>query len=127
MTQAAKRALIEHYLNAYNTFDIEGMLATLHPEIEFQNISNNKVNATAKGKEAFRVLAEQAKSVFTTRQQKIRELKFVDDEVHIQVLFKGVAAKSLPNGLKKGLALEVQGRSEFQFKDNLIARITDIS
>lgn len=127
MDLKAKRALIEHYLEAYNNFDIDAMLAVIHPEIEFKNISNHKINATALGKEAFRQLAEQAKSVFASRQQKIRRVQMNGDYLQITIIFRGVVNKSLPNGFKKGSAIEVEGTSEFQFKDNLIYRITDIS
>lgn len=128
MNPDEKRSLIERYLLAYNNFDLDGMLTVLHPDIEFQNISRGKTNASIVGKEAFRQLAEQGKAVFTSRRQKIREYQSASPhEASIRVLFKGVVGMNLPNGLKKGAILEVEGRSEFQFKDGLIYRIKDIS
>jgi len=42
-----KRSVIERYLYAYNTFDIDGIMSVIHPDIEFKNISGGEVNATA--------------------------------------------------------------------------------
>ena len=33
------RALLDRYLSAYNAFDIEGMLAVIHSDIEFKNVA----------------------------------------------------------------------------------------
>jgi hypothetical protein len=38
-----------------------------------------------------------------------------------------VVARDLPNGLKKGEVLNLSGRSEFEFKDGAIFKLTDIS
>jgi len=71
MEAEAKRRLIEHYLAAYNAFDLEGIMSVIHPDIEFKNISGGQVNATAAGEKEFRQLAEQSKSLFSSRKQTI--------------------------------------------------------
>jgi hypothetical protein len=47
------------------------MLATVHPDIEFKNISGGTVNATTQGVEELRAFAEQSASLFSERQQSI--------------------------------------------------------
>ncbi len=47
MTEQAKRALIDRYLDAYNDFDVDGMMATVHPAVEFEDVSGGEVNASA--------------------------------------------------------------------------------
>ena len=72
MIEQDKRNLIDRYLHAYNTFDIEGMLATLHPDIEFKNVSGDEVNATASGIGEFSEIAQQSKALFSSRQQTVK-------------------------------------------------------
>ena len=54
MNEDEKRSLIERYLASYNAFDIDGMMAVIHPDIEFKNVSGGEVNATASGSDEFR-------------------------------------------------------------------------
>lgn len=60
MTEQEKRNLIGRYLDAYNAFDVDGMIETLHPDIEFKNVAGSEVNAAASGTEEFRKMAEEA-------------------------------------------------------------------
>jgi len=39
METKAKKNLIERFVRAYNSFDVDGMMALMHPECSFQNIS----------------------------------------------------------------------------------------
>lgn len=117
--------LIERYIEAYNTFDIETMLSTLHPDITFQNISNGEVNAETHGIEAFRTLAEQSKGLFTSRKQTINHIETNESQTRIDVAFEAILAIDLPNGLKAGELLQLQGSSEFIFRDGKIVNIVD--
>lgn len=127
MKEADKLSLIERYLNAYNAFDIDGMMSTLHPDIEFKNVSGGEVNVTASGADEFRKLAEQSKKLFSLRKQKITGFEAKDDQAFIDVDYEGVLASDLPNGMKAGKSLRLYGRSEFCFRNGKIYRITDIS
>lgn len=117
--------LIERYIEAYNTFDIETMINTLHPNITFQNISNGEVNAETHGIEAFRTLAEQSKGLFTSRKQTITYIETNESQTRIYVAFEAILAIDLPNGLKAGETLKLQGSSEFTFCDGKIISIID--
>lgn len=117
--------LIERYIEAYNTFDIETMLSTLHPDIAFQNISSGEINAETHGIEAFRALAEQSKSLFSSRKQTITNVETNETQTCIDVAFEATLAINLPNGLKAGELLQLQGRSEFMFRDGKIVSIVD--
>lgn len=117
--------LIERYIEAYNTFDIETMMSTLHPDIAFQNISNGEINAETHGMEAFRTLAEQSKGLFTSRKQTITNVETNESQTRIDVTFEAVLAIDLPNGLKAGETLKLQGSSEFTFRDGKIVNIVD--
>lgn len=117
--------LIKRYIEAYNAFDIETMMSTLHPDIAFQNISNGEINAETHGIEAFQTLAEQSKGLFTSRKQTITNVETNESQTRIDVTFEAILAVDLPNGLKAGELLQLQGSSEFTFRDGKIVSIVD--
>ncbi|MEL6836505.1 MAG: nuclear transport factor 2 family protein [Bacteroidota bacterium] len=128
MTKAEQRAIIEKYVEAYNRFDISGMLRDLHEEVVFQNISGGEVNLKTEGKTAFREQAEAAKHYFSERRQTITNWEYVSpDLVRIGIAYRGVLAVDLPNGMKAGELLELTGSSVFQFRRQQIIGIVDES
>ncbi|MDY6939973.1 MAG: nuclear transport factor 2 family protein [Cyanobacteriota bacterium] len=127
MTEPEKRDLIERYLSAYNAFDVDGMMDTLHPQIEFENISGGEVNATASGADEFRQIAQRATGLFSSRNQTVRVFEANEKGAAIEVSYEGVLAADLPNGMKAGEILQLNGRSEFEFKEGKISRIVDRS
>ena len=127
MNEDDKRSVIERYLDAYNAFDIDGMMSVIHPDIEFKNVSGGEVDATASDVDEFRKLAEQSKELFLSRKQTMIKFWTKDDQAFIDVAYEGVLAADLPNGMKAGETLRLNGRSEFTFHNGKIHRITDIS
>ncbi len=127
MTDNEKENTIRSYITAYNNFDIEGMVALVHPELMFKNISAGQIDAQTQGIEDFRQLANQSKDLFSSRHQKARRFEFAADVVKVDIAFEGVLAMDLPNGMKRGEVLQLTGRSEFEFKDEKIYKITDVS
>jgi len=121
------RALIDQYIEAYNNMDVAGMLLTVHPDVEFKNISEGTVNASANGVEELQALAEKSKSLFSERQQTILAFETDENKAVASIAFRAVVAGDLPNGLQKGQVLSLTGRSEFYFRDGRIFKITDIS
>ncbi len=121
------RALVDHYIDAYNRKDIDDMLISIHPQVEFRNTSAGVVNARANGIAELRVLAQQSLSLFSERNQKIESFELQGRVAVATIAFRAVVAADLPNGLKKGQVLNLSGRSEFEFQDGAISRVTDIS
>lgn len=127
MTAKDIQALIERYIAAYNAFDVEGMLALMHPDVLFRNVAGGTVTAEADGIGALRALAVQSKGLFASRRQEIANLSIKGDRASASIDFKGVLAADVPGGPKAGETLCLNGRSEFEFRDGLFYRITDIS
>jgi len=127
MTAKEIQALIERYIAAYNAFDVEGMLALLHPDVLFRNVAGGTVTAEADGIGALRALAVQSKGLFASRRQEIANLSIEGDRASASVDFEGVLALDVPGGPKAGGTLSLSGRSEFEFRDGLFYRIIDIS
>ena len=122
-----REKIINNYIDAYNNFQIEKMLLDLDENIKFENISNGVTNMTLNNLTSFKAQAEQAQNLFTTRRQTIKSWKHDDTVTEIEVDYKAVLAVDLPNGVKKGDNLDMQGKSIFKFSGNKIIGLTDIS
>ena len=126
MKTAAPQQLVEAYIEAYNRFDVAGMLAPLHEDVVFRNVSNGEVNLTTTGKAAFRQQAEQATQYFSEREQCVTNWQVSGSRVEVAIDYSAVAAIEFPNGLKPGDALHMQGRSVFEIENGQIISIEDI-
>ncbi|WP_256992329.1 nuclear transport factor 2 family protein [Paenibacillus sp. XY044] len=124
--QDAER-IIRYYIEAYNAFDIEGMLSVLHPDIIFRNIVGNEVSVETRGLQPFRALAEKAAAMFSTRLQTILELREVNGRIEADIDYTGVLASDLPDGIKTGDTIRLQGRSVFTIRDGKLYLIEDYS
>ena len=127
MESAAFKEAVTAYIEAYNRFDVDGMLAPLHDEVVFRNIANGEVNLTTTGKQGFRRQAEQATQYFSEREQHVANWQVVANRVEVVIDYRAAAAIELPNGLKPGDLLRLQGKSVFRFADGKIISIEDIS
>ena len=127
MSSTDIRALVDHYIDAYNRKSIDDMLMNVRPQVEFKNISAGVVNASTNGVAELRTLAQQSLSLFSERHQKIESFELQGSVAVATIAFRAVVAADLPNGLKKGQVLNLSGRSEFEFQDGAISKITDIS
>ena len=127
MDNTRRRAVIDAWLAAYNAFDIDAMLALLTPDVRFQNVSGGAVNAEASGIDAFRRLAEQGRQLFSQREQRLTSLDFEGDTAHAGIAWRGTFAVDVPDGPRAGSTLELEGRSEFGFEGERIARLVDRS
>lgn len=127
MEAAEPKQLVQAYIEAYNRFDVDGMVRHLHADVVFRNIANGEVNLTTTGKESFWQQAEQAKQYFSQREQRVTEWQLADNRVEVLIDYTAVAAMEFPNGLKPGDTLHIQGKSIFQFADGQIISIEDIS
>lgn len=122
-----KRQIIENYIAAYNNFDVENMLKDMDENIVFRNISGGEINLETNGIDELRLQAEQAKALFTEREQKITRLEFGENKIEVEIAYRATLAADLPNGMKKGDKIELNGKSSFRFAGDKIIEIEDIS
>lgn len=125
--KADQKRVIEDYIKAYNSFDVDGMVQHLHPSLVFKNITNGQTGLQTEGLAAFRQQAEQARGYFTQRRQTITGWHFSGDTVTIDIAYEGQLAIDLPNGLKAGDTLRLSGQSVFVFEGDRVVAITDKS
>ncbi|CCP12258.1 hypothetical protein SMSKK35_3199 [Stenotrophomonas maltophilia SKK35] len=127
MDESHCRHLIEHYLQAYNRFDIDAMLAVLAHNVRFENHSDGQLTMVTEGIDAFGELARQSAQMFLEREQQLLGLTFNDDVALASIGWRGVFAQDIPGGPRAGAELALKGRSEFAFEGGRIARIVDRS
>ena len=125
--ETKKEEVIRQYIQAYNDFDVDSMLAMLHSDIMFQNISNGETTAQTSGKSEFETLARQTVSLFKARSQSVRSLRIQGERAVAEINFLAVFARDISGGPRAGEKLELEGTSEFLFKDGLIRSIIDRS
>jgi hypothetical protein len=123
----AALALIERYVTAYNAFDVEGMLATLAADVRFENWSGGRLTAASDGRDAFRVLAEQAKTMFAEREQRVTALAPRGDALVAAIAWRAQLAVDMPGGPPAGTRLALRGESEFVVRDGRLALVVDRS
>ena len=121
------KKMVEDYVQAYNAFEVAGMIKNLHEQVVFENITNGQVDLSTHGIEEFEKQAERAKAYFSQREQKIASWDLSDSQVVINIDYKAVLAISLPNGMKPGDVLQMKGQSVFEFKGGRIVKIQDKS
>jgi len=119
--------MVRAYLDAYNRKDVAGMLSCLTDDMTFEHVSNGAEPVRVEGKPAFAALARHSAEAFRERHQAVREVVVGADSVAIAVDYRAVVAADLPNGLKAGQRLALQGTSFFTIRDGRIARIVDFS
>ena len=122
-----REKIIKNYIDGYNQFDIDKMVADFDDNIVFENIQNGETNMSLNGLTEFRNQAEQAKTYFTERTQSIKSLNHFDNHTEIEIRYRAILAMDFPNGLKKGQELSLLGKSIFEFQKKKIIRLTDIS
>lgn len=123
----SREQIIESYIQGYNQFDVDKMVADFDEHIVFENVQDGTTNMKLNGMEEFRAQAEAATEYFSSRTQSIKSIKHSDDITEVELDHQATVAANLPNGLKKGQELSLAGKSVFEFRDNKIIRLTDIS
>jgi hypothetical protein len=121
------RALIDRYIDAYNRMDVDGMLATMHREITFENYTGGVLSVRTLGVEELRHLAESSRHLFMARRQTVTGYSEVAGVAYAQIAFEGTFAIDLPNGVRAGQRIAMNGRSEFRELDGLLIYIADHS
>ncbi|KAF2331130.1 nuclear transport factor 2 family protein [Flavobacterium ginsenosidimutans] len=122
-----KEKIIQNYIEGYNQFDIDKMIADFDESVIFENIQNGEINLTLNGIKEFSAQAEKGKEYFSARKQTITSIKQDEITAIIDIDYYAVLAIDFPNGLKAGQELNMKGKSIFQFLDDKIVKLTDIS
>lgn len=121
------RALVDRYLDAYNRMDVAAMLATMQDEVVFENYTAGVLSLRTIGIAELRHLAESSRHLFSVRRQTITAWREADDRGYASIHFEGTFAIDLPNGVRAGQSIALDGRSEFRQHDGKLVYIADHS
>lgn len=126
MNLEEKRSVVDCYVHAFNSFDVEAMISVLQPEITYTCISNGKTVYAVNGIEEFRDLGGLWKNLFSSRKLTIMELYEKGNQIIMEISCSTVMATQSTGGLKAGETLIQEGVSEMSFRDDKILSITEI-
>ncbi len=123
-----RQHIIQNYIQAYNSFDVKGMLTDLANEITFNNFANGQLNLSLNGVDEFKQQAELACTFFSQRAQQIIALEQEGQAVKVDIQYHAILAQDISATLKKGDHLDLKGKSIFHFNNNhQIVKIEDFS
>lgn len=125
MIDPARQALVEAYIDAYNRFDIEGMLATLSDDVRFEHHAGGQLAVATDGKTEFEKLARVGAAMFASRTQKVAAMEVKGETLVVGIDFHGEIAEDIPEGPRAGTVIEMAGTSEFGFAGGKICRVID--
>jgi ketosteroid isomerase-like protein len=125
MIDDAHRALIDSYIDAYNRFDIDGMLNLVTDDVRFEHHTGDELSVATNGKAELEKLARVGAALFASRTQKLVEMHEEGKVVMATIDFHGEIAEDIPDGPGAGTIIEMQGTSEFGFSGGKINRIID--
>jgi hypothetical protein len=120
-------SIATEYVDAYNLYDLDRMLSFLDENVHFYNTFQGILNRNTKGILAFREQAKLSIELFENREQKITGIVLKPESVTLSISFTGVAKKKLGQQLRKGDVIYASGKSTFEFKEDKIIRIEDVS
>jgi hypothetical protein len=122
-----RERIIKNYVEGYNQFDIDKMTTDFSQDIIFENIQNGEVNMTLNGLNEFKEQAENAKAYFSKRTQVITAFSHFESKTEIEIDYHAILGMDFPNGMKTGEELNLKGKSVFEFLDNKISKLSDVS
>lgn len=122
-----REKIIENYVKGYNEFDITRMIRDFSDDVIFENVQNGQISMKLDGIHEFINQAQTAKQFFSQRKQTILSFKHKSEKTEVEINYFGILAKDIPNGLKKGHEIKLEGTSIFEFKGKNIIKLTDIS
>ncbi|NBL65599.1 nuclear transport factor 2 family protein [Flavobacterium sp. NST-5] len=122
-----RELIINNYIDGYNEFNIDKMVADLDDTIIFENIQGGETNLVITGLEDFKEQAEKAATYFSERTQTISSIQHSEKTTEIEINYNATLRIDLENGMKKGQQINLKGISIFEFQDGKIIRLTDKS
>jgi steroid delta-isomerase-like uncharacterized protein len=118
--------IIQNYLDAYNSKDVDALVDCVADAVVFENVSNRGQSMKIEGRDAFARLANQAAAMFVSRNQSVRMAVVDGNNVALEVDWTGTPAVDL-GPMKAGVEVAMRGASFITISDGKLARIVDLS
>lgn len=121
------RSVVEAYLEAYNRFDVEGMLRLMAPSVVFENYSGGILTARTEGIDQLGSMARQSAALFSERTQTLLSYTGSDTAGTARIRFEATLAVDLEGVGGAGTRMSLEGRSDFRFAGVRISYLADFS
>lgn len=121
--QETQKQIIKDYLQACNQFDTERLVANIHDNLFFQNISNDKVTIETTDKAAFIEQAELTKTFFKERTITPTNWQVDGNTIKVSVDYKAILAVAFSDTLQPGDNFNVVGEMCFSFDGDKVTHL----
>lgn len=119
--------LVRHYVDRYNSNDVEGMLDCCSDDVVFETITNPGGSIRLNGKDEMREVIEATTRAFRERRHEVVNILVDGQRAAAETVFSGVAAAELGNHVRPGEHVSIRGATVFELKNNKLSRICDYS
>jgi steroid delta-isomerase-like uncharacterized protein len=117
--------LIHEFLAAMTAGDVEAVRALIADDVVFEHYTGGARTTRAEGKAAFEELAKGSAEAFASRGWEIRRITKGDGCATFETTMQGVPAADLPNGMKQGVPIALDGVTVYEARDGKITRMSD--
>jgi len=115
--------LLQSYMDAFNTNDLDRAASFYADDIVFEHFGHRRVEGKEKVEEVLRSMS----AAFPDRRyEEVREIFGVGDKVALEYLFVGTCEEAV-EGVEPGEQVRVEACGIFTFSDGRITRIHDYS
>jgi ketosteroid isomerase-like protein len=118
-------AIIQQYFDAFNRFDVGGMLNLLDDKFKFYLFQNEVLNMEMKGKKQFRELAEPSRDYLSSREQIIISAREVKQGIEVTTSYTAMFAVDLPHNQKAGESTTRESKTIFSLKNGNILEMRE--
>lgn len=125
LTTEEKRALVERTYDAFNGFDLEGVVDALHQDCSYRVIAAGQVVASAEGHDAIRAMLFHEGKHSSSRKKTVMEMFVRGERLMLEIRYSRVLAIA-EHDLKVGDIESMDGIAEVAFRDRLIAEYIEI-
>ncbi len=102
------------------------MVSLMHNDCIYESRVNGKVTLKTTGKTSFRQICNLSRKNYIYRKQIIEDFKEYDNKVEVKLYFKATLAVDIPDFGGKGEEIAFETKSIFEFKNQLIYKITNV-
>jgi steroid delta-isomerase-like uncharacterized protein len=120
-------ALVERYVERYNSNDVEGMLECCSDDIVFETVNNSGGAIRLTGKQEVREVLEATTRAFRERRHQVVSILVDGERAAAETVFSGVAATELGEHVRLGDHISIRGATIFEAVNGRLDRICDYS
>ena len=127
MQQLGFEEVVNRYLEAYTSANLETLLALVSDDIEFESYRAGKREIHVVGKADFQAMMARAMTLFTSREQRIITSTPHEEGLNTELAFKGIFTPEYAEKQMIGRLLRLQNQTAFRIREGKLYRIVEMS